>query len=94
MSEAAGGEASRHSPIQAEHPGGRQNAQQTDEAHDERGRELVQRAHVERMKELRSALKTHCIDEQSKKYVLNAAIDIDAKLSDHDADQERSGDAA
>ena len=94
MSEAAGGEASRHPSIQTEHPGSRQDAQQTDEAHDERGRELVQRAHIQRMEELRSALKPHRVNEQRKKYVLNAAIDIDAELSNDDADQKRSGDAA
>ena len=46
------------------------------------------------MEELRAALKSHRVDEQGKEYVLDAAVDIDAQLSNYDADQQGSGDAA
>ena len=39
------------------------------------------------MKELRAALKTDRIDEQGKEYRLDAAVDIDADLSNNDTDQ-------
>jgi hypothetical protein len=46
------------------------------------------------MEKLRSALESDSINEESKKYVLNAAIYINAKLSNDDADQQGSGNTA
>ena len=45
------------------------------------------------MEELRSALKSHRVNEQCKEYAFDAAIDIDAELSNDNAHQQRSGDA-
>ena len=94
LGEPAGSESGRHAAIQAEHPCSGQNAQQADETHHERGSELVQRAPVQRVEELRTALESDGVDEQRKEYILDAAVDIDAELSNDDADQQRSGDAA
>ena len=94
LGEAAGGEPCRHAPIQTEHPGRRQYAEQAGETHDESGNQLVQRAPVQGMEELRTALKSHRVDEQGEKDRLDAAVDIDAELANDDADQQRSGDAA
>ena len=47
-----------------------------------------------RVKELRAALEPDGVNEQSKEYILDAAIDVDTQLSDDDADQQRSGDSA
>ena len=79
LGEAAGGESRRHAAIQAEHPGSRQHAEQAGETHDESGSQLVQRAPVQGMEELRAALKSDRIDEQSKEDRLDAAIDLDAE---------------
>ena len=46
------------------------------------------------MKELRTALISDGVYEQSKEYALDAAVDIDAQLSDDDADQKSSSNAA
>ena len=46
------------------------------------------------MEELRAALKPDRIDEQGEKDRLDAAVDIDAQLSDDDADQQSAGNAA
>ena len=46
------------------------------------------------MKELRAALKSHRIDEQGEKDRLDAAVDLDAELANHDADQQCSRDTA
>jgi hypothetical protein len=43
------------------------------------------------MEELRSTLESDRVNEQGKKYVLNAAIYINAKLSNDNADQQGSG---
>ena len=94
LGEAAGGEPCRHAPIQVEHPGRGQDAEQAGEAHDESGNQLVQRTPVQGMKELRAALKSDRVDEQREKYRLDAAVDIDAELTNDDADQQRSRDAA
>ena len=45
------------------------------------------------MEELRTALKSDGVDEQCEEYALDAAIDVDAELSNENADQQRSGDA-
>ena len=94
LRQAASSESCRHAAIQTEHPGRGQNAEQADETHDESGSQLVQRAPVQRVKELRAALESDGIDEQGKEYLLDAAVDIDAELANDDADQQRSGDAA
>ncbi len=52
-----------------------------DETHHKRGNELVQRAPVQCVKELRTTLVSDSVYEQSKEYILDAAVDIDAKLS-------------
>ena len=83
----ARGEAGRHSAVETKHPGCGQNAKQPDEAHHERGRQLVQRAPVQRVKELRAALISDRVYEQCKEYALDAAVDIDTQLSDDDAYQ-------
>ena len=46
------------------------------------------------MKELRATLKSDRIDEQGKEDRLDAAVDLDAELANHDADQQRSRNAA
>jgi len=43
------------------------------------------------MEELRSTLEADSVNEQGKKYCLNATIYIDAKLSNDNADQQGSG---
>jgi len=43
------------------------------------------------MEELRSTLESDSVNEQGKKYGLNAAVYLDAKLSNDNADQQSSG---
>ena len=93
MGQAASGETRRHAAIEPEHPGRGQHAKQAGETHDEGGGELVQRSQVQGMEELRTALESDRVDEQCEEYVFDAAIDVDAELSNDDADQQCAGDA-
>ena len=45
------------------------------------------------MKELGSTLKSNRIDKQGKEDRLDPAVDVDAELANHDADQQRSRNA-
>ena len=94
LRQAAGGEAGRHAAIESEHPCGREHAQQPDQTHRERRDQLRQRSQIERVEELRPALKPDGVDEERKEHRLDPAVDADVELPDDDADNQRSGDAA
>jgi hypothetical protein len=94
LGQSTGGKAGRHPAVQAEHPGGAEHAEQAGQAHHEGGDQLVQRAAVQGVEELRATLEADGVDEEREEDVLDAAVDADAELADDHADQQRAGDAA
>ena len=74
-----------HAAIKAEQPRGDEHAQKSGETHHESGGELVQRATIERVEELRAALKSDGVDEQREEDALDSSIDRNAELAPIDA---------